>query len=222
MATLLSSFVIGSTDTNSVALTNDAKSAISYGARKIIAHTSLNEMLLFLGNSASYFYYAVRKTGKREAHLIPVSGRYTLDEEDKRYSDSHFIETYVTPVVTRALTENRVIVLIDHTHSGITVDNFVSVLDSRCNGRCKLALINLVAEAQVLGHSIRPPRKVGTRYEVVLPNVGVELFNEHFFRLTPHHPRSKWHLSNPNLITEHQSKDPRRKETIRDIEEMDI
>ena len=169
---------------------------------------------MFLGNSASYFYFAVSQ--ERDSYLIPISGRYLIDEYTIPHQEKRrrFEEVYLSPIVTKALNEGRRIVLVDHSHTGRSVDSFNSLLQISCP-KCPRSFLNLVTEAQN-NRWIQNPKTVTTLGQVVVPNVAVDLFNDGYVRLTPHHPHWEWHESSSSLLEKYQE-NPLVSEAIRCI-----
>jgi hypothetical protein len=153
---------------------------------------------VFLGNSASYFYFTISK--QRDSYLIPISGRYLIDEFTISDTEKckRFEEVYLSPIVTKALREDRRIIIVDHSHTGQSVDSFNLLLKNYCPA-CRTSFLNLVTEAQ---HNvwIKPPKTIEPLGEVVVPNVAVDLFNDGYVRLTPHHPHWKWDESSSSLL----------------------
>jgi hypothetical protein len=196
-------------------LDDKALEAIGIGKQQILAATSEKDLLVFLGNSASYFYHAVSE--QRVSYRIPISGRYVIDALDRK-ERNRFEEVFISPIVNEALKDDRKIILIDHSHTGQSVDSFNSLLRNYCH-ECRASFINLVTHTQVKDALsskkpwIHPPKTIALHSYVVLPDVAVKLFNDGYVRLSPHHPHWKWEKSTSTLLQEYQ-KQPKVLEAI--------
>ncbi|KAI9801151.1 MAG: hypothetical protein M1825_003425 [Sarcosagium campestre] len=100
---------------------------------RIIRRTTESDLLLFLGNSPAYFYYAFGDQASpaakspRNIHLLPFSNRPT--REEFTYYDEAF-DRYVTGILEPALNKKPYerIVIVDVSYTGQTVDSFASML----------------------------------------------------------------------------------------------
>ena len=100
---------------------------------------------MFVGNSASYFYFAV--SNQRTSYLIPISGRYLINGRLRADPQKlkKFEEVYLLPIVTKAFNEKKRIVIIDHSGSGKSVDAFNWLLKKNCP-TCGTGFVNLITK----------------------------------------------------------------------------
>lgn len=95
--------------------------------RAILRLTRRNDLLLFLGNTASYFYYAFGAGDNRQAQLIPYSGKpYSNGRQPSRAQLDAFANSILRPAFA-GKSFGRV-VIVDHARSGASLTGFVRVL----------------------------------------------------------------------------------------------
>lgn len=183
-------------------LDDEALAAIKIGKQEILRSTSDKDLLVFLGNSASYFYHAVSK--ERDSYLIPISGRYRVfgrDSPDKKMI-KRFVNVYLSPIVKKALGEDKRIVIVDHSHTGQSIENFV-LLWMEYSSPCYISFLNLLTQTQ-RRVGVIDPRYTQLLGKVTMPDIAIHLFNDGYVRLTPHHQHWKWGESSPSLLENYE------------------
>ncbi|CAJ2503624.1 Uu.00g110180.m01.CDS01 [Anthostomella pinea] len=167
-------------------LTDQNVKDINAAKNEIVSVTKETDLLLFLGNTTSYFYYALKKDDKREAELVPTSGRYYAkylypEAEAKNYpkgpdeeQEGDFYANNPEPKLGRHKNYNRV-VLIDHTLRGESVDQFVMLLNHMPKiNKVERGFINIVSPEiqQQIAERTKgfegPPTLVDTIHKVVM------------------------------------------------------
>ncbi|KAI9675582.1 MAG: hypothetical protein M1817_000948 [Caeruleum heppii] len=95
--------------------------------REILQHTTPDDLLLFLGNTASYFYYAFGPEDPRQVALIPYSGKpYSQGRFPTPVQLESFKNRYLKPAFNQREFER--VIIIDHARTGQSVADFVRVL----------------------------------------------------------------------------------------------
>ena len=175
------------------------------GAEQIVANTTSDEILVFTGNTASYFYHAVKHA--RHSFLVPSSNLYYINEpgdfleyhrvhsEYQRYS-----EVFLDPIRQEATQENKKIVLIDYSLTGRTVDAFNAMLGLEE----QTEFIHLAPEHQ-FPLSIWSPRHTKTRKVVVVGRSLLSLANGAYLRLCPSFSSKEWGQSSHHLMPQFES-----------------
>lgn len=196
-----------------------------YNAKaEIKDHTTSSDLVVFIGNSArfvkmsliyiiviyhyilltfiwdSYFYYAFSENDHRQVELVPISGRYYTDQWTTPSPEQQeaFNHQVLGPVVEKHKGQFDRIVLVDHTHSGQSVDAFVRVLKQFPDTKqVPRKFINLVSRVQVRDRWIHLPKTVDTLYQVQMSDeLLVGLANDKFYRLAFQFQRWKWNKVN--------------------------
>jgi hypothetical protein len=161
---------------------------------KLIKFTNPTDTLLFVGNSAGYFYYTFNASDKRNVVLLPISGRpykdaYSIpnpEQLDKFCND-------INKDAFNVLRESSAIVYIDHSHSGESLCLVTEVL-KHCGVKAPIRYIVIMDDlqrecAEKMRGRCRPIPIFMFSNE---PGVFVKLFNEYYSRVVPYHPYWMW------------------------------
>lgn len=175
-----------------------AMEAIGIGQREILENTRKNDLLVFLGNPASYFYHAV--ASQRDAHLVPIFATAWFDTDRILAEDRATFENVFLAPIVKATESRRNIVIIGHSIDGSesASNTFISVLRQFCP-RCKLSYLNLITEFQ-LGLSTENQKGLKKLTKIVLPGIAIRLFNRDFVELCPEFPPSQWHTATTIML----------------------
>ncbi|KAI9678196.1 MAG: hypothetical protein M1817_006141 [Caeruleum heppii] len=162
--------------------------------KKILSVTKPDDLILFIGNTGSYFYYAFKPTDNRNVHLIPLSGQcYYRGTSPTPSNLAAYRRRILDPAFATRKPGSRVI-LVDHVRSGISIDNFVEALDRSGVYADEALLINLAYPHLTKNH-------VSGAFDVTyLATFPVGWHDDHFARfdegfvgrLLPYYARELW------------------------------
>jgi hypothetical protein len=217
--------------------------AISFGADKIVDFTDSKDVLVFLGNSASYFYHGVRAIGKlnsgkkRDSFLVPISGASELSVSvDHKRSISgeltiwskiwsiwrvrKFRNTFIDPIVEQSL--GKRIVLIDFSWTGKGVENLHKIFQdavAASHNKPEIVFLNLTTKEQHYFRERKLPNNIETIREVILKEHCLPLFNGKYQRLVPDYKFGKWLEDYGNILAEFHATNPDVPSEIQKIQE---
>ncbi|KAI9801582.1 MAG: hypothetical protein M1825_003261 [Sarcosagium campestre] len=100
-----------------------------YKAKDAIVNvTTPNDLILFLGGSASYIYFAFKPTDNRNAEIIPFSGQPTTQALQ---INADLVQDYTDNVLRPAFTAKKWdrCLVVDFIETGKSIKSFMSVLD---------------------------------------------------------------------------------------------
>lgn len=177
--------------------------------REIMKNSNINDVLVFVGNSASYFYYTFSKID-RECIILPASGLSYMErgdetrkEPDKKQYDA-FCKKSDVDLLYKYVTQKRKIIVIDHSGTGESVIALRKVL-IRCHSdffvENQLHFINLVdfnstfkINKKVLGLKLFRQNIIYVCSVISSSSSGFfnNLFNDNISRLVPYYPIHKW------------------------------
>ncbi|KAI9799798.1 MAG: hypothetical protein M1825_004358 [Sarcosagium campestre] len=187
-------------------------SLIAKAKEQILTATKPDDILLFLGNMAAYFYYAFDEKSDRETHLLPFYGAASTEELARNTPlVDEYIKNYLLPILSNQPQNRRVMLISDIDETG-TTESFVNVYRQSNT----LPLTNL--EYLPIGPTFIAPQAVkGTGPPKELANLPVAAYIDakstrsmwHPFTfaeiglLLPRYPLSLWHtpvqqLPNPD------------------------
>lgn len=183
-------------------LNTDVINQIITASNRLISETKETVHLIFLGQSPDYLSYLVSKS--RKVSRIPISGRVFGDNCSIPSENS--LNKYFQMLDKFDLNYKNII-LIDHSHSGISIECFSKVLNRYFNfidranfqyNYCAHAycfkFINLISIEQENGWIKKPNRLfIDTIGYIIIPDL-VNLANTKYPRTTPHYPFFKWDL----------------------------
>ncbi|KAL9635270.1 MAG: hypothetical protein Q9164_003567 [Protoblastenia rupestris] len=98
--------------------------------RKILDLVKPDDLLLFIGNTGSYFYHTIKAADNLNAHLIPYSG----DPLNPNYGaltptqERSFADSILRPAFTAKPSYKRLI-LISHLRTGQSIDSLITILE---------------------------------------------------------------------------------------------
>jgi hypothetical protein len=196
-------------------LANDELADILDGARQILASTAADEVLVFVGNSASYFYHAL-KTERPNSFLVPFSGGwYPLDfgTWSLKLADK-FDSVMLDPIRELALALNSAIVLVDITIHGRSVVSFDKLLRRRNCDHCRTELLQISSSPGVLPKS--NPKDIYVRAMIMVELDGFLVGS--YVRLVPSFQHKLWAASSPALVRVYENR-PVAAQAIQSIEE---
>ncbi|KAI9805694.1 MAG: hypothetical protein M1833_005187 [Piccolia ochrophora] len=191
---------------------NEADTAnLQLGRKTILDQVSEKDRVIFMGNTASYFYWAVAGDSNRprsrqnwpQIRLVPFSGRPAdPDGWVSEHKDAPYFQTYVSSVLEPAFEgDYDRVVLVDNSYEGYGLRTFVGMLRVSGVYTGTLAFINILSagtEALALAHKmpgldyLDPIRLQG---ETSGPDeVSLIFRNGHIGRLLPPYPWLYWHL----------------------------
>jgi hypothetical protein len=180
------------------------------------ASSPTSDVIVFIGNSGSYFYHAIKK--QRDAYLVPISGRYLTRPENMPSKEARttFQQVFLLPIIKRAFYGQKNIILVDHSQSGQSVDSFNEMLQSLCL-KCRTEFINIIPQQKAMAGTIRAPYTVQTIGHIYLPYyMSAQLFNDGYVRLSPQFPHGKWHEATASMMREYEEQ-PRVRAAIAQI-----
>jgi hypothetical protein len=208
-------FIVSLVGTKGSASTTSAPQGVTYpvysdvalnniriGAEGIVRASTDEDILVFIGNSASYFYHAVKNV--RRSILVPSSNLYYLSEprDYLEYKAEHYdlySSVFLEPIRSEASTRGRNIVLVDYSFTGRTIDVFNALLGMAE----QTEFIHLVANHQ-FPLEARSPEHTRTRSVVVLPSSVISLINGVYRRLCPSLGKEQWGESSPDLLSKYE------------------
>jgi hypothetical protein len=175
---------------------------IRIGAEGIVRASTDEDILVFIGNSASYFYHAVKSV--RRSFLVPSSNLHYTSEprEYLEYKAEHYdlySSVFLEPIRSEARSHGRNIVLVDYSVRGRSVDVFNAILGMEA----QTEFIHLAADHQ-FPLNARSPKHTKTRTVVVLPASVMALADGVYRRLSPSFGKEKWGESSPELLTTYE------------------
>jgi hypothetical protein len=175
-------------------------------SKLIVDKTNPSDHLIFIGQSPDYLSYMVSL--KRKISRIPMSGRVYCDEWTIPPTDK--LENFFT-LIDKFQLDYTNIVLIDHSHSGISISGFSKLLNRYFGFIDKnntqwdymqtahtFPFINLISPGQKLGWISRPePAFIKMRGFIIIPGL-VDLANSKYPRTIKHAQFNSWNeLTNP-------------------------
>ena len=186
-------------------LSNDVINQIITASQIIINETIQTDHLIFIGQSPDYLSYLV--SNSRKVSRIPISGRVFGDEWSIPTEENlnKFFQILDKFELSNSNYSN--IILIDHSHSGISIECFSKLLNRYFNfinrknvqydynlGAHAFKFINLISFEQQHGW-IKKPNSVfvNTIGYVIIPDL-VNLANGKYPRTMPDFPFFKWGL----------------------------
>jgi hypothetical protein len=156
-------------------------------------HTHPNDVLVFIGQSPNYLSYIVEKY--RNVIRVPMSGRLYIDEwtipSDKQLSA--FKRMLDNIGLSELITLNKHLILIDHSHSGQSINSFGKLLNILYKKYCSYDFINIVSPVQADDGWIKCPDQsiIKTIYFLQMPGL-VDLANDKYPRSIPRYPYWEW------------------------------
>lgn len=180
----------------------------------IIDKTNESDHLIFIGQSPDYFSYLVSK--RRKVSRIPISGRVFNDKWSIPSEEN--LNKYFQILDKFKLSYSNII-LIDHSHSGKSIECFSKILNryfnfiNRTNFQYDYLInvhafnfINLISIEQQNGWIKKPNRAfVNTIGYVIIPDL-VDFANEKYPRTTNYFPYFKWEIQ-PDLLVDNSNKE---------------
>jgi len=178
----------------------------------IMQNSTEKDVLVFVGNSASYFYYTFSENN-RTCLLLPVSAlsyieRGVVTPTEKQYD----IFCKSVEMLLDFVKQDRKIIIIDHSGTGESIVGLQTVLQ-RCWPTYFLDLhfINLLDRLSIQQRDV-VAKKLTKKNITIVCNVisGIsgffnDLFNEKFPRLVPHYPIYKWEQQVDNVVKNDQA-----------------
>jgi hypothetical protein len=167
-------------------------------SKQILHATSNDELLVFVGNSPSYFYHLVREF--RDCVALPFStSRFNLAnfnfDRDTFPGLDHFVEVLLRPIFDK----KKPIVLIDMSVSGRTINILNRLMKSRCR-ECKIQYLQLFIENSTVFSLPQSPREVDTRAIIFIPEICSNFSYNLFHRLMPKLSREHWSKASQGLM----------------------
>ncbi|MEX0595062.1 MAG: hypothetical protein WD512_01075, partial [Candidatus Paceibacterota bacterium] len=188
-------------------LTFDLIQEIVQGAQEIVNNTSPSDYLIFIGQSPHYLYPLVRL--QRNAIAVPISGLWiSYNMRDRSEKNTVKLDKYCCLLeslgLTKQILEEKRIIMIDHSHSGISISDYAELL-LRCFGYInrdsitsyskfdhRIRFINIISPLQLRSKIIKYPNHVvKTILYLLMPHL-VQFANSEYPRTIPSYAYDKW------------------------------
>ena len=186
-----------------------ALECIDVGSKEILSATNEDEILVFIGNSPSYFYHSLKHV-RPHVFQLPMSGLYYLDTIDGHIDEMRetqpngvkkYESVYLDPIRNLARLGNRKVVLIDWSYTGRAMDVFHAFL-----GIPEAEGLQIISPDSLI-KGIFNPLHLHIR-KFILSECEGKFANQGYVRLCPGFCSHLWDTSGINLVSEYIESHP--------------